>query len=63
MQEHRQGQSIESPLDDALDETLSQYTLDVTKQAKEGLLDPVIGDEEIRRTIQVLQRRKKTTPC
>ena len=38
MQEHRQGQSIESPLDDALDETLSQYTLDVTKQAKEGLL-------------------------
>ena len=63
MQEHRQGQSIESPLDDALDETLAQYTLDVTEQAQNGLLDPVIGrDEEIRRTIQVLQRRTKNNP-
>ena len=39
-----------------------KYTIDLTERAEQGKLDPVIGrDEEIRRTIQVLQRRTKTT--
>ncbi|MCR3756290.1 MAG: ClpB chaperone [Candidatus Westeberhardia cardiocondylae] len=42
---------------------LNQFTIDLTKQAEQGKLDPVIGrDEEIRRTIQVLQRRTKNNP-
>ena len=42
---------------------LSKYTIDLTKRAEEGKLDPVIGrDDEIRRTIQVLQRRSKNNP-
>ena len=44
-------------------EALSKYTVDLTAQAEAGKLDPVIGrDEEIRRTIQVLQRRTKNNP-
>jgi ATP-dependent Clp protease ATP-binding subunit ClpB len=44
-------------------QTLEKYTLDLTKRAEEGKLDPVIGrDDEIRRTIQVLQRRTKNNP-
>ena len=40
-----------------------RYTVDLTKRAEEGKLDPVIGrDEEIRRAIQVLQRRSKNNP-
>ncbi len=43
--------------------SLSDYLIDITKQAEEGKLDPVIGrDTEIRRTIQVLQRRTKNNP-
>ncbi len=43
--------------------TLEKYTVDLTKRAEEGKLDPVIGrDDEIRRTIQVLQRRTKNNP-
>jgi ATP-dependent Clp protease ATP-binding subunit ClpB len=42
---------------------LEKYTVDVTAKAEEGKLDPVIGrDDEIRRTIQVLQRRTKNNP-
>ena len=42
--------------------TLNQYGVDLTKQAKEGKLDPVIGrKEEIQRVIQILSRRTKTT--
>ncbi len=42
---------------------LAKYTIDLTKRAEEGLIDPVIGrDDEIRRTIQVLQRRTKNNP-
>ena len=45
------------------DSSLSEYLIDITKQAEEGKLDPVIGrDTEIRRTIQVLQRRTKNNP-
>ncbi|NRB39716.1 MAG: ATP-dependent chaperone ClpB [Pseudomonadales bacterium] len=44
-------------------QALEKYTIDVTARAKEGKLDPVIGrDDEIRRTIQVLQRRTKNNP-
>ena len=44
-------------------EALKKYTLDLTERASMGKLDPVIGrDDEIRRTIQVLQRRTKNNP-
>ena len=44
-------------------QTLEKYTIDLTERAEQGKLDPVIGrDEEIRRTIQVLQRRTKNNP-
>src|SRR5205823_6948241 len=44
-------------------EALKKYTIDLTERAKSGKLDPVIGrDEEIRRVIQVLQRRTKNNP-
>lgn len=44
-------------------EALKKYTIDLTERAEKGKLDPVIGrDEEIRRTIQVLQRRTKNNP-
>ncbi|MDE2614829.1 MAG: ATP-dependent chaperone ClpB, partial [Burkholderiales bacterium] len=44
-------------------EALKKYTLDLTERARQGKLDPVIGrDDEIRRTIQVLQRRTKNNP-
>ncbi|MEM6707689.1 MAG: AAA family ATPase, partial [Pseudomonadota bacterium] len=56
-----------APVDDAAAEdhreALSKYTIDLTERAEQGKLDPVIGrDEEIRRTIQVLQRRTKNNP-
>ncbi|STL13027.1 protein disaggregation chaperone [Escherichia coli] len=44
-------------------QALKKYTIDLTERAEQGKLDPVIGrDEEIRRTIQVLQRRTKNNP-
>jgi ATP-dependent Clp protease ATP-binding subunit ClpB len=44
-------------------EALAKYTLDLTERARQGKLDPVIGrDDEIRRTIQILQRRTKNNP-
>ena len=43
---------------------LQKYCLDLTERARAGKLDPVIGrDDEIRRAIQVLQRRSKNNPC
>ena len=46
-----------------LDKHLKKYTIDLTERAKAGKLDPVIGrDEEIRRAVQVLQRRTKNNP-
>lgn len=45
-------------------QALKKYTIDLTERAKAGKLDPVIGrDEEIRRAVQVLQRRTKKQPC
>lgn len=44
-------------------QALKKYTVNLTERAEQGKLDPVIGrDEEIRRTIQVLQRRTKNNP-
>ncbi|MGE0357994.1 MAG: ATP-dependent chaperone ClpB [Burkholderiales bacterium] len=59
----RGGQGVESPEAEASREALKKYTLDLTERARQGKLDPVIGrDDEIRRTIQILQRRTKNNP-
>ena len=59
----RGGQSVDSADAEGQREALKKYTLDLTERARMGKLDPVIGrDEEIRRTIQVLQRRSKNNP-
>ena len=59
----RGSQRVESPNAEELQEALKKYTIDQTARAKEGKIDPVIGrDNEIRRTIQVLQRRTKNNP-
>ncbi|QCB45793.1 ATP-dependent chaperone ClpB [Hydrogenophaga sp. PAMC20947] len=59
----RGGQSVDSPEAEGQREALKKYTLDLTERARLGKLDPVIGrDDEIRRTIQILQRRTKNNP-
>ena len=59
----REKNKIMSPSAEDSESSLSEYLIDITKQAEEGKLDPVIGrDTEIRRTIQVLQRRTKNNP-
>ncbi len=59
----RKGKSIGSADAEESSEALENYTVDLTRRAEAGLLDPVIGrDDEIRRTIQVLQRRTKNNP-
>ncbi|UYZ85067.1 ATP-dependent chaperone ClpB [Entomomonas sp. E2T0] len=59
----RGGQSVNDADSEDKRQALSKYTVDLTKRAEEGKLDPVIGrDDEIRRTIQVLQRRTKNNP-
>ncbi|MCM2252488.1 MAG: ATP-dependent chaperone ClpB, partial [Ramlibacter sp.] len=59
----RGGQSVDSPEAEGQREALKKYCLDLTERARMGKLDPVIGrDEEIRRAIQVLQRRTKNNP-
>ena len=59
----RGGENVESPEAEGSREALKKYTLDITERARQGKLDPVIGrDDEIRRTIQVLQRRTKNNP-
>ena len=61
--EVRGGESIGSAEAEGGREALKKYTLDLTERASMGKLDPVIGrDDEIRRTIQVLQRRTKNNP-
>ncbi|QQS16274.1 MAG: ATP-dependent chaperone ClpB [Neisseriales bacterium] len=63
IQTMRQGQSVTQQDAEIQREALKKYTLDLTERAKQGKLDPVIGrDDEIRRTIQVLQRRTKNNP-
>jgi len=59
----RGGQGVNSADAEAQRGALKKYTLDLTERARQGKLDPVIGrDEEIRRAIQVLQRRSKNNP-
>lgn len=59
----RGGQKVDSPEAEGQREALKKYTLDLTERARIGKLDPVIGrDDEIRRAIQVLQRRTKNNP-
>ena len=54
---------MDNPNAETSREALKKYTLDLTARAREGKLDPVIGrDDEIRRTIQILQRRSKNNP-
>jgi ATP-dependent Clp protease ATP-binding subunit ClpB len=59
----RGGQRVEDPNAEEQRQALEKYTIDLTERAEQGKLDPVIGrDDEIRRTIQVLQRRTKNNP-
>lgn len=61
--ELRAGESVDANDAENHRQALEKYTLDLTARAEEGQLDPVIGrDDEIRRTIQVLQRRTKNNP-
>jgi len=59
----RGGQHVDSQEAEGQREALKKYTVDLTERARQGKLDPVIGrDDEIRRAIQVLQRRSKNNP-
>jgi len=61
--EVRGGAQVEDPNAEETRQALDRFTVDLTERAEQGKLDPVIGrDEEIRRTIQVLQRRTKNNP-
>ncbi len=59
----RGGSNVDSNDADAQRDALRKYTVDLTERARQGKLDPVIGrDDEIRRAIQILQRRTKNNP-
>jgi ATP-dependent Clp protease ATP-binding subunit ClpB len=59
----RGGQNVDDPNAEDQRQALEKYTIDLTERAEQGKLDPVIGrDDEIRRTVQVLQRRTKNNP-
>jgi ATP-dependent Clp protease ATP-binding subunit ClpB len=59
----RGGESVANPEAEGQREALKKYTLDLTDRARQGKLDPVIGrDDEIRRVVQILQRRTKNNP-
>jgi len=59
----RGGQQVNDPNAEDQRQALEKYTIDLTERAEQGKLDPVIGrDDEIRRTVQVLQRRTKNNP-
>ena len=59
----RGGESVGDPEAEGSREALKKYTMDLTERARAGKLDPVIGrDDEIRRVIQILQRRTKNNP-
>ncbi len=59
----RRGETIMDPEADSNRQALEKYCIDLTERAETGKLDPVIGrDDEIRRTVQVLQRRTKNNP-
>jgi len=59
----RGGQKVDDPNAEEHRQALEKYTIDLTERAEQGKLDPVIGrDDEIRRAVQVLQRRTKNNP-
>ncbi len=59
----RGGQKVDDPNAEEQRQALEKYTIDLTERAEQGKLDPVIGrDDEIRRTVQILQRRTKNNP-
>ncbi len=59
----RGGEAVTDPADEQNRQALEKYTTDLTERARQGKLDPVIGrDDEIRRSIQILQRRTKNNP-
>ena len=61
--ELRGGQQVTDPNAEETRQALEKYTIDLTERAEQGKLDPIIGrDDEIRRTIQILQRRTKNNP-
>src|SRR5258706_3827193 len=63
IEEVRGGENVSSQGDEGQRQALAKYTLDLTERARQGKLDPVIGrDDEIRRCIQILQRRTKNNP-
>ncbi len=63
IEELRGGENVNNPDAEEARQALDKYTIDLTEQAEQGKLDPVIGrDDEIRRCIQVLQRRTKNNP-
>lgn len=63
IKELRKGRKVESPNAESAYASLEKYAVDLTRKASEGKIDPVVGrDEEIRRAIQVLSRRRKNNP-
>jgi len=63
IEQMRGGQSVDDPNAEEQRQALEKYTIDLTERAEQGKLDPVIGrDDEIRRAVQVLQRRTKNNP-
>lgn len=59
----RGGESVDDPNAEDQREALKKYTIDLTERAEQGKIDPIIGrDEEIRRMVQILQRRTKNNP-
>ncbi len=63
IEQMRGGETVNDPNAEDQRQALEKYTIDLTERAEQGKLDPVIGrDEEIRRAIQVLQRRTKNNP-
>jgi ATP-dependent Clp protease ATP-binding subunit ClpB len=63
IEELRGGQQVNDPNAEETRQALEKYTIDLTERAEQGKLDPIIGrDDEIRRTIQILQRRTKNNP-
>jgi ATP-dependent Clp protease ATP-binding subunit ClpB len=59
----RGGEKVQNPEAEGQRQALEKYTMDLTDRARQGKLDPVIGrDDEIRRAIQILQRRTKNNP-
>ena len=63
IEQMRGGSTVDDPNAEDTRQALDKYTVNLTELAEQGKLDPVIGrDEEIRRTIQVLQRRTKNNP-